>query len=265
MIKLDLFPEGKRFAVTFSYDDGTVFDEKLVDIFNRYGIKATFNLNSERRGMAGCVKDLGIYKGHEIACHGTTHASLAYLPIPGIYEEIYRDRMAWEAAVGTPVRGLAYANGSYNDAVIDALKACGIAYARTASPSMRFELPEDFLKWHPTCHHKDAEMLTERFIQKILPTPYYNGKLFSIYGHSYEFDRDGNWEMIENVCKILGGNDKIWYATNIEIFDYVTAARRLIISADQKTVYNPSVQTVWFTNDNIPTQIKGGEMLKLSR
>ena len=130
MITLNLFPEGRRFAVTFSYDDGTPFDHKLVDIFNAYGIKATFNLNSARKGTEGFVKDLGIYKGHEIACHGKTHASLAYLPIQGIYEEIYTDRMVWEEVTGAPVRGLAYSNGSYNDAVINALKNCGIVYAK---------------------------------------------------------------------------------------------------------------------------------------
>ena len=263
MITLNLFPEGRRFAVTFSYDDGTPFDHKLVDIFNAYGIKATFNLNSARKGTEGFVKDLGIYKGHEIACHGKTHASLAYLPIQGIYEEIYTDRMVWEEVTGAPVRGLAYSNGSYNDAVINALKNCGIVYARTTQTTMGFELPADFLAWHPTCHHKDAPELAKRFMEKILPTPYYSGKLFSVYGHSYEFDRDENWDMIERVCKMLGGNKEIWYATNIEIFDYVTAARRLIISADQKTVYNPSVQTVWFTSDGEPIEIKGGEMVKL--
>ena len=62
----------------------------------------------------------------------------------------------------------------------------------------------------------------------------------------------------------MAGNENIWYATNIEIFDYVSAARRLIISADQKTVYNPSVQTVWFTSDGMPIEIKGGELLKLN-
>ena len=263
MIKLDLFPGGKRFAVTFSYDDGTVFDERLVGIFNRYGIKATFNLNSARKGTEGCVKDLGIYKGHEIACHGKTHASLAYLPIPGIYEEIYEDRRAWETVTGAPIRGLAYSNGSYNDAVIEALKACGIVYARTARPSASFDLPENFLCWHPTCHHRDALALTEKFITKILPTPYYSGKLFSVYGHSYEFDRDNNWDMIEDVCKSLSGNESIWYATNIEICEYLTAARRLVISADQRIVYNPSVQTVWFTSDGAPNEIKGGETVML--
>ena len=37
---------GKNKAVTFSYDDGTEHDIRLVEIFNRYGMKCTFNLNS---------------------------------------------------------------------------------------------------------------------------------------------------------------------------------------------------------------------------
>ena len=30
----------------FSIDDGTVYDKKVIEIFNKYNIKATFNLNS---------------------------------------------------------------------------------------------------------------------------------------------------------------------------------------------------------------------------
>ena len=33
-------------AVTFSYDDGIEQDRRLVEIFNRYGMKCTFNLNT---------------------------------------------------------------------------------------------------------------------------------------------------------------------------------------------------------------------------
>ena len=38
-------PEGKAKALTMSYDDGKIQDERLVSIFNRYGIRGTFNLN----------------------------------------------------------------------------------------------------------------------------------------------------------------------------------------------------------------------------
>ena len=30
----------------FSIDDGTIYDKKVIEIFNKYNIKGTFNLNS---------------------------------------------------------------------------------------------------------------------------------------------------------------------------------------------------------------------------
>ena len=35
-----------RKALTFSYDDGNEQDRKLLEILNRYGMKATFNVNT---------------------------------------------------------------------------------------------------------------------------------------------------------------------------------------------------------------------------
>ena len=41
-----LLKDGKSKVLTLSYDDGPVQDIRLIQIFDRYGIKATFNLNS---------------------------------------------------------------------------------------------------------------------------------------------------------------------------------------------------------------------------
>ena len=40
------YPGGKHKALTMSYDDGKVFDRRLVEIFNKYGIKGTFHLTA---------------------------------------------------------------------------------------------------------------------------------------------------------------------------------------------------------------------------
>ena len=45
------FPEGREKALTFSYDDGVLADRKLIEIFDRYGLKGTFNLNNELFGV----------------------------------------------------------------------------------------------------------------------------------------------------------------------------------------------------------------------
>jgi len=263
MIMTNLFKGGKRHAVTFSYDDGSIFDKRLIEIFNKYGIKGTFHLNSALMGQGNRGNDFSIYEGHEIACHGAEHAPLAKVPVSNVVNEILSDRIAWEKVTGAPVRGLSYADGSYNDDVINALKACGIAYSRTAHSTRFFTLPNDFLAWNPTCHHNNAPEIAERFMQTYVPNPYFSGLLLYIYGHSHEFDRDNNWELIEDVCRTVAHNDNIWYATNIEIYEYVTAARRLVTSADGKIVYNPSCISVWVSYDGKPWEIKGGETIKI--
>ena len=40
------FPGFLKKALTLSYDDGVDTDIKMIDILNRHGIKATFNLNT---------------------------------------------------------------------------------------------------------------------------------------------------------------------------------------------------------------------------
>mgnify|MGYP000249589046 CR=1 FL=1 len=57
-MKFDLFyPQWKDRAVTFSYDDGQIFDRRLVDIFNKYNLKATFHLNSGTFGYRRIYKN----------------------------------------------------------------------------------------------------------------------------------------------------------------------------------------------------------------
>ena len=74
-------------------------------------------------------------------------------------------------------------------------------------------------------------------------------RLMYVWGHSYEFTNDNNWEVIEDFCKLMGGHDDIWYATNIEIIDYMEVLNRLKFSANGEKVYNPSVQSAWLVVD----------------
>ena len=81
MITFDRFPGGKRYACTFSYDDGGKQDRRLVELFNKYGLKCTFNLNSSalirEDGENVKLKEIKeLYKGHEIAAHTYNHPHL---------------------------------------------------------------------------------------------------------------------------------------------------------------------------------------------
>ena len=58
-----------------------------------------------------------------------------------------------------------------------------------------------------------------------------------LWGHSYEFEADGNWDVIERFAAYTGNRDEIWYATNLELYDYMTAYDRLLFSADGSMVW----------------------------
>ena len=163
------YPGGRHKALTMSYDDGKIADRHLISIFNRYGIKGTFNLNSglwdkdENRIKPEEFSEL--YTGHELACHTVLHPTIARCPLPEVAEEILNDRRALEEITHYPVRGLAYPNGSLNSEIEAMLPAMGIRYARIVGSSDNFSLPENPYRWQATCHHNHNLLaLGEQFL-----------------------------------------------------------------------------------------------------
>ncbi len=261
------FPEGKAKALTMSYDDGKMQDKRLVKIFNESGIRCTFNLNYGLMGTHPRLSReevLNLYDGHEIAVHTLTHPTIARIPGAMAAQEILEDRKGLESMFGGPIRGLAYPNGSYSEEVKALAKGLGIAYARTVNSTHSFDLPTDPLEWNPTCHHNDPKLMemAEEFAN--FKKPQYM-KIFYVWGHSYEFDNDDNWNVIEEFCEYIGGREDIWYATNGEIIEYMETAARLQYYADGTKVYNPSAKDAWIKVDKARVVCaKGGEITDLT-
>ncbi len=272
------YPGGLCKALTLSYDDGVEQDVQLLDILNKYGIRCTFNLNSgcwapegttypaghiHRRMSESQVRAVYSDPRHEVAAHCLTHASLVELDAGHIAHEVLADRENLEAMFGGQVRGLAYPFGTYSDKVVEALRATGVAYARTVVSTNDFNFPADWLVLHPTCHHNAPNLmaLCDRFLNDRAP---FGSKLFYLWGHSYEFESDNNWHVIEEFCQKMGGREDIWYATNIEIVDYVNACRQVRSSADGHTLYNPTATDVWVQPEGKAVLcIKAGESVKV--
>lgn len=248
------FPNFLSKAVTLSYDDGVIYDKKLIEIMDRNGLKGTFNLNS---GMFGIKRRmlreeaLALYtdSGHEVAVHGKNHLSLAELQPPMICDDVLNDRIALEEMFGTVISGMAYAGGSFDDRVVEVLKNCGIDYARTVVSTEKFEIPTDWLRMPTTCHHSNPRLmeLARAFVEGA-PSIYYWGRtprLFYLWGHTYEFHDNDNWHVIEEFAEYVGNREDIWYATNGEIYRYVKAYDSLQFSANGERVYNPSAIDVY--------------------
>jgi len=272
------FPGGRARALTLSYDDGVQQDKELMEILNRHGLKCTFNISSGLYAEEGTVYDegrihrrmtkseaLALYtdSGHEIAVHGLTHPWLEKLPLPVCVREIIEDRENLEAEYGGTVRGMAYPYGTYNDDVVSVLRNCGICYSRTVHSTERFDIPTDWLRLPATCHHDNPRLM--ELAKNFLENPSWGAPwMFYLWGHSYEFEARNNWNVIEEFAEYMGGRKEVWYATNIEIYDYVKAYKQLNFNVAMTYVENPTAYELWFETNGKLYSVKPGENLKLA-
>lgn len=224
------FDNTKLKAVTFSYDDGVFQDKRLVEIFNKYNLKCTFNINSGIQSSTGKGGESAklysyrlnydelflLYKGHEVAVHSLTHPHLENLDIETINNEIKYDKKILEYLFNQEVVGCAYPCGTYDRRVVEVLKQNNIKYARTTKSTNRFLPQKNLLEFDPTCHHNAENLmdLAKSFIELKPRTQ----KIFYIWGHSYEFDNNNNWNVIEEFCEYISGREDIFYGTNREVF-----------------------------------------------
>ena len=223
----------KKKAVTFSYDDGVTQDIRLIELLNKYGLKCTFNLNSEllsRKGMlirneqrishykihSDDIKR--VYDGHEIAAHTLTHPNLTECDENEIIRQVELDRQKLSELAGDEVVGMAYPGGGVNNRVVDIIKAnTGIKYSRTVTLSNSFDVQDNLYRFNPTVFHLHFEKmmaLGEEFVKLETETP----KVFYIWGHSYEMDyKPDYWIKLEEFFKLISNKDDIFYGTNKEI------------------------------------------------
>ena len=229
---MKVYPNGAKKALTFSYDDGVEQDIRLVELFNKYGIKGTFNLNFGLMGKEADWKPNGLtikrlsaetietlYKGHEIACHGLLHKGLQDLSFVEKENEILKDKQGLEQLLKRKITGMAYAFGDVDDESIEIMKENELMYGRTVADTQCFQPPKDFYRWAPTIHHNNKDIFDRIKTYKTLASEELS--LFYIWGHSYEFDVDNNWEHIEKCLQLLAGQEDIWYCTNQEYYEFM--------------------------------------------
>lgn len=268
------FPGGKIKAVTFSYDDGCPQDLRLSDTLTKYGLKGTFNLTNNERISVDEVREHILDKGHEIAVHGASHMAPGITPVARGIRDVLDCRLYLEKTYNTIIRGMAYpdcgitrsANNVTYAEVKQYLKELGITYGRTLNgDNNKFEIPTDWHAWMPTAHHNNPKILewADEFLNPDENRKYKFPMLFYVWGHSYEFDNNNNWEHLDEICEKLSGKDDVWYATNGEIFEYVNAYYSLVMSADESIIYNPTLHTIWFSTKTDDYKIEPGETIHI--
>lgn len=225
----------KKKAITFSYDDGVTQDIRLIELLNKYGLKCTFNLNSELLAKKGILlrenkriahykvhpEDVKyIYEGHEVAVHTLTHPNLTKCEESEIIRQVENDRLRLSELAGYEVVGMAYPCGGVNndDRVAEIIKKhTGVKYSRTITTNESFDPQENLYRFQPTLYHLDFERMMElgkEFVELKAETP----KVFYIWGHSYEMDYGADyWVKLEEFFKLISNKEDIFYGTNREI------------------------------------------------
>ncbi len=226
---------GKMKALTFSYDDGVTQDRRLIDIFNRYGLKATFNLNSELLGLSNTLVREGkvvnhtknspgeikaIYRGHEVAVHTLTHPNLTQLDDAEIVRQVETDRQNLESLVDYRIVGMAYPCGGVNnnDHVAEVIRRyTQIRYARTLTSTHSFDRQDNLLRFNPTVYHHQEWDQMFRLAEEFICLQPEQPQIFYIWGHAYEFDIQDTWSEFETFCQYVSNRNDIFYGTNQEV------------------------------------------------
>ena len=262
---------GKLKAVTFSYDDGVTQDIRLIELLNKYGLKGTFNLNSQLMeeeftwvhpyGMnvtrLSVEATRHLYDGHEIASHTLTHPDLRDKTDEQLLWEIGEDKRRLEELFGREVAGFAVPFHYFSDEFAHCAAKCGFRYARMSEFTGSYTPWQDPFHWKCGFYHilPGLQEYVDRFLQTKEELA-----LCQIVGHSYDLDALSLWEATEDIFRKVSMCADIWLATNLEIVMYLQAMKKLAIT--EEAVINNSQNDLWFEIDGEVKVIHAGETMR---
>ena len=192
----------------FSIDDGTIYDEKVIGVFNKYGIKATFNLNSGLQSFVWYKDDKPVrrlnineykhlYDNHEIASHSLTHPHMTMCSDDGIIKESKEDISNLSQIFDRKVEVFAFPFHDYDERTIELVKNNTPAKViRVSREDESFKFPSDPYHVGITSYKIDhAFGLFDKFIKDK------EAELFVFVAHAYDFEFDWGYEKLELLCQ----------------------------------------------------------------
>ncbi|MCR4634393.1 MAG: polysaccharide deacetylase family protein [Erysipelotrichaceae bacterium] len=244
----------KKYFV-WNIDDGLEQDKRIISVLKKYGMGATFNLNSGLYGdktYEGRIGNLGmrevpysefdltkrhllpyvehfripeeevkdVYEGFEIASHSLEHKNLKKCDDRELNRQIAADVENLSKKFDQKIVGFAYPYGVSDQRCVKIMKENGIEYARTIGSAKDFSFPEDPYRMPMTCWHvsKKAFEKIDRFIETKAEK---EDLFFLIFAHGYEFDfgtKESNWEKFEDICKRISSHSDIVCCSTGEAF-----------------------------------------------
>ena len=198
-----------------SFDDGTVWDRRFVELLNQYGTKATFNLNSGLEDFVWHYEDrfpvrrqvladtIDLYQGHEVASHSLHHHWLNTLTPPQLSREVGDDCAALKQLFGLPEIGFGVPFTACGEREVNIIRKF-VRYIRLSEFSDSFAPPADpyHIPIHALYNQPDIRQRIAAFAKSDLPI-----SLFVMAGHSYELEVLNHWSYMEELLQYIRSFD----------------------------------------------------------
>lgn len=215
--------------VSLSFDDGTIYDLRFIELLNKYKIRATLNLNSKLDNFVWYFGDTPIerlklnevvekYDGHEVCSHSLTHPYFSSLSKEEIIRQVKEDCENLSKIFNRDINAFAFPFHDQTEEHIRILKEnLNLNYIRYSYfeesylPKDRYHIPLNALY-----NDNDLYEKLEKFKNNDL-----DNSLFVIAGHSYEFEVRNEWDRIEDLLKYLSSNIDIVVLPLIDAIDVI--------------------------------------------
>lgn len=200
--------EKARLNFISSWDDGRAEDIRLSELLLKYNIPAIFYIPDCGHLTTEDIQKLDS-QGFEIGGHTVSHPQdMKSLDDDRLKYEIEGNKEWLEAILNKKITKFCYPRGRYDDRVIEAVKAAGYESARTTRV-LSVQQIDPFTEG-TTIHvyprheyqHEGWRPTAESFVRLCAE----NNLLFHIWGHSWEIEKFGQWEALEEFFKWLSQN-----------------------------------------------------------
>ncbi len=243
-------PPARSTVVTTSWDDGDPLDLKLAEMLTTAGIAATFYVPIHREGHPLMtplqLRDLQAV-GVEIGSHTVNHVEVTRIPAATARREIAESKDRLEQILQNRVTSFCYPNGSFSAATAALVAESGYESGRTTvglrtgTRFDRYRMPVTFQVYPHTrgvhVRHAlkgrnlsglaawvtrmgaatDLSTLTARLLQRLRA----DGGVLHLWGHSWELEEAGLWDVTRTLVELLAGQEAIRYLTNGELVRFL--------------------------------------------
>lgn len=231
----------KSVIVTTSWDDGHVLDLRMAALLNKYGIKGTFyispndrEISVEKRLTDAQIQELA--RDFDIGAHTMTHPRLPQVSDEEAEKEIRESRIYLQKVTGQAVATFCYPRGEYVPKHVPMVQRAGFSYARTTDRHVFTKSPplesattihcydhwSDVLKVAAFANYNPLKFL--RFFRKwdtlalaMFEKVLSEGGAFHLWGHSWEIDKNNDWERLERVLRAIAGRPGVQYGSNSDL------------------------------------------------